>query len=95
MTKILIVDDEAKIREMIEKYARHEGFETDHACDGMEAVEKCEVNSYDLVVMDIMMPNLDGFSAVKEITQFKSMTGSTDLTSVWTTMSSSRSPARS
>lgn len=71
MTKILIVDDEAKIREMIEKYARHEGFETDHACDGMEAVEKCEVNSYDLVVMDIMMPNLDGFSAVKEIRQFK------------------------
>ncbi len=67
MTKILIVDDEAKIREMIAKYAKHEGFETDQASDGMEAVEKCETKKYDLVVMDIMMPNLDGFSAVKEI----------------------------
>ncbi len=70
MTKILIVDDEAKIREMIEKYARHEGFDTAQASDGMEAVEMCENNSYDLIVMDIMMPNLDGFSAVKEIRQF-------------------------
>ena len=67
MTKILIADDEAKIREMIAKYAVYEGFETDEACDGMDAVEKCAANSYDLIVMDIMMPNLDGFSAVKEI----------------------------
>ncbi len=67
MTKILIVDDEIKIREMIAKYAVHEGFETNMAADGMEAVEKCETQKYDLVVMDIMMPNLDGFSAVKEI----------------------------
>ncbi|MBR4446478.1 MAG: response regulator transcription factor [Solobacterium sp.] len=67
MTKILITDDEAKIREMIAKYAVHEGFETEEACDGMEAVEKCAANSYDLIIMDIMMPNLDGFSAVKEI----------------------------
>ena len=61
MTKILIVDDEAKIRELIIKYARHEGFETAEAADGMEAVELCEKNNYDLVVMDIMMPHLDGF----------------------------------
>ena len=67
MTKILITDDEAKIREMIVKYALHEGFETEEACDGMEAVEKCAANRYDLIIMDIMMPNLDGFSAVKEI----------------------------
>ncbi len=71
MTKILIVDDEVKIREMIMKYARHEGFETEEASDGMEAVELCEKNQYDLVVMDIMMPNLDGFSAVKEIKKFR------------------------
>ncbi|MBR3357595.1 MAG: response regulator transcription factor [Solobacterium sp.] len=69
MTKILITDDEAKIREMIAKYAAHEGFETEEACDGMEAVEKCAANHYDLIIMDIMMPNLDGFSAVKEIRQ--------------------------
>ncbi len=71
MTKILIVDDEAKIRELIIKYARHEGFETAEAADGMEAVELCEKNNYDLVVMDIMMPHLDGFSAVKEIKKIK------------------------
>ncbi len=67
MTKILIVDDETRIREMIRKYAQFEGFVTDEACDGLEAVEKCANGSYDLVVMDIMMPNLDGFSAMKEI----------------------------
>ncbi len=71
MTKILIVDDEEKIRAMIDKYARHEGFETDQAGDGMEAVEKCEKNDYDLVIMDVMMPELDGFSAVKEIKKTK------------------------
>lgn len=71
MTKILIVDDEEKIRSLIEKYAIHEGFITDQASDGMEAVEKCNKQDYDLVVMDIMMPNLDGFSAVKEIKKTK------------------------
>ncbi|MCI2153686.1 response regulator transcription factor [Anaerolactibacter massiliensis] len=67
MTRILIVDDEEKIRQMIRKYAEYEGFETDEAEDGLQAVEKCSMNHYDLVVMDIMMPNLDGFSACKEI----------------------------
>lgn len=67
MTRILITDDEAKIRELIAKYAKHEGFQTDEAVNGMDAVEKCEQNRYDLVIMDIMMPELDGFSAVKEI----------------------------
>lgn len=67
MTKILIADDEAKIREMIAKYAAHEGFETDEASNGMEAVEKCAAAAYDLIVMDIMMPELDGFSAVRDI----------------------------
>lgn len=67
MARILITDDEAKIRELIMKYARREGFETDEAVNGMEAVEKCEMNRYDLVIMDIMMPELDGFSAVREI----------------------------
>ncbi len=67
MTKILIVDDEAKIREMIRKYAAFEGFETEEAVDGLNAIERCEKETFDLVVMDIMMPNLDGFSAVREI----------------------------
>ena len=71
MTKILVVDDEAKIREMICKYAVYEGFETDQAVDGLDAVEHCTRQIYDLVVMDIMMPNLDGFSAVKEIKKIR------------------------
>ncbi len=67
MRKILIADDEDKIREVIREYAEFEGYETDEAADGMEAVEKCRTNEYDAVVLDIMMPKLDGFSACKEI----------------------------
>ena len=71
MTKILIVDDEDKIRNMIRKYAIHEGFITEEAENGAIAVELCLKNEYDLVIMDIMMPELDGFSAVKEIKKTK------------------------
>ena len=67
MRKILIADDEDKIREVIREYAEFEGYETDEAADGMEAVEKCRTNEYDAVVLDVMMPKLDGFSACKEI----------------------------
>lgn len=67
MTRILVADDEARIREMIRKYAEFEGFQVEEAADGMIAVEMCGRTEYDLVVMDIMMPNLDGFSACKEI----------------------------
>ncbi len=71
MYRLLIVDDEEKIREIINKYAVFEGYETDEASDGMDAVEKCRGNDYDLVIMDIMMPFLDGFSAAKEIRKTK------------------------
>lgn len=64
---LLIVDDEPKIRELIRKYARFEGYEVDEAVNGMEAVEKCRSRQYDLVIMDVMMPELDGFSACREI----------------------------
>lgn len=64
---ILIVDDEIYIRELIAKYLKHENFESSFACNGKEAVEMVKNNEYDLVIMDIMMPVLDGFSAVKEI----------------------------
>ncbi|MBQ4599808.1 MAG: response regulator transcription factor [Clostridia bacterium] len=67
MYKILVVDDEEKIRELIGKYAKFEGHAVDFATDGMEAVEKCRENTYDVIIMDIMMPNLDGFSACREI----------------------------
>lgn len=64
---LLIVDDEPKIRELIRKYARFEGYEVDDAVNGMEAVDKCRSRQYDLVIMDVMMPELDGFSACREI----------------------------
>lgn len=67
MYKILIVDDEERIRELIKKYARFEGHEVHEAGDGMRAIEMCMENSYDIVIMDVMMPELDGFSAVNEI----------------------------
>ena len=71
MTKILIVDDEDRIRNMIKKYAIHEGFLTEEAENVAIAVEMCLKNEYDIVIMDIMMPELDGFSAVKEIKKTK------------------------
>lgn len=69
--KLLIVDDEAKIRTVIKEYAEFEGYETDEAQDGMDAVEKVRKNDYDLIIMDVMMPRLDGFSACKEIRKTK------------------------
>ena len=71
MAKILIVDDEAKIREVIREYAQFNKYETDEASDGMEAVNKVLKNDYDLVIMDIMMPKLDGYAACKEIKKEK------------------------
>ena len=71
MYKILVVDDEAKIREVIKEYAQFSGYEVTEAEDGMSAVGLCKLNDYDLIIMDIMMPKLDGFSACKEIKKFK------------------------
>ncbi len=67
MYKLLIVDDEPKIREVIREYAEFNGYEVEEAGDGMSAVGLCKLNHYDLVILDIMMPKLDGFSACKEI----------------------------
>ena len=71
MAKILIVDDEAKIREVIREYADFNHYETGEAEDGMQAVNMCLNDHYDLVIMDIMMPKLDGYSACKEIRKDK------------------------
>ena len=67
MARILIVDDEEKIREMIAKYAVHEGYATDLACNGKEAVELFKKSEYDVVIMDIMMPELDGYKAFEKM----------------------------
>lgn len=71
MSRILVVDDEIKIRAIIRKYAEFEGYEVDEAADGMEAVKKCQEKDYDLLILDVMMPELDGFSACREIRKIK------------------------
>ena len=72
MYNILVVDDESRIRTIIKKYAEFEGHTVAEACDGMEAVDLCRHNTYDLIIMDIMMPELDGFSACREIRKVSS-----------------------
>lgn len=67
MYRLLIVDDEEPIRAIIRKYARFEGYETEEAANGLEAVRLCEKENFDLIIMDIMMPELDGFSACRKI----------------------------
>lgn len=59
------------IRNVIKEYAEFDGFEVTEAEDGMEAVEICRRENFDLIVMDIMMPRLDGYSAIKEIRKTK------------------------
>lgn len=69
--KVLIVDDEDMIRNVLKEYVEFEGNEAFEATDGMEAVRMCRDNDYDVILMDVMMPKLDGFSAVKEIKKTK------------------------
>ncbi|MGM0397086.1 MAG: response regulator transcription factor [Bacillota bacterium] len=70
MYRILVVDDEEKIREVVREYEEFQGHQVSQAKDGIEAVSMCRENSFHIIVMDIMMPRLDGFSAVKEIRKF-------------------------
>lgn len=69
--KVLIVDDEVMIRNVLREYIEFEGNEAFEAVDGMQAVKLCKENDYDIILMDVMLPKLDGFSAVKEIKKFK------------------------
>ena len=68
--KLLVVDDEQRIRELIRKYAVFGGYEVAEAVDGMQAVEMCRAQKFDLIILDVMMPELDGFSACREIRKF-------------------------
>ena len=71
MAKILIVDDEEKIRDVIREYAEFNHHEVREAADGMEAVTMALNEEFDLIILDIMMPRLDGFTACKEIRREK------------------------
>ena len=67
LSRILIVDDELRVRDTIKKYAKFEGFEVVEASNGLKAIELLKTYSFDIIIMDVMMPELDGFSACKEI----------------------------
>ena len=71
MPKLLIVDDEDKIREVVKEYALLNGFDVEEASDGVEAVRKFMNDGFDCVVLDIMMPLMDGFTALKEMRKIK------------------------
>ena len=70
MYSILIVDDEEMIRRLITKYATYEGHTVTEAGDGMTAVQLVKNGQFDILIIDIMMPELDGFSACREIRKF-------------------------
>lgn len=69
--KILVVDDESLIREVIKEYLLVEGYEVDEAVDGKDALNKALINDYSLIIMDIMMPKMDGYQACREIKKEK------------------------
>ena len=71
MARLLIVDDEEKIREMIGKYAIHEGHEATLACDGKQAINLFKKDDFDVVILDIMMPNMDGYETLKQMKAIK------------------------
>lgn len=71
MYNILVVDDEEKIRTVIRKYGEFEGYKITEVSNGIEAVENCKINDYDLIILDIMMPELDGFSTCRKIRENK------------------------
>ena len=73
MSRILIVDDESNIRNVVKEYAEFEGYEVAEAEDGMQAIEAVKNNDFDIIVMDVMMPKLDGYSACKEIKKIKNI----------------------
>ncbi len=73
MYKMLVVDDEQNIRRVVREYAEFEGYSVEEAENGMQAVEICRKKDFDIIIMDVMMPRLDGYSACKEIKKSKNI----------------------
>ena len=71
MDRILVVDDEEKIRTIIRKYAEFEGYDVTEAKDGIEALQLCRSQDFDVIILDIMMPKIDGFSTCRKIREIK------------------------
>ncbi|MBQ3268067.1 MAG: response regulator, partial [Atopobiaceae bacterium] len=71
MSRILIVEDEAKIARFVELELMHEGYEVDKAADGREGVEKALANDYDLILLDILLPQLNGMEVLRRVRREK------------------------
>ena len=71
MPRILVVDDEPDICQMIRRYAEHDGYETVGVSDGTEAVALCLKEDFDIIIMDVMMPDMDGYAACRKIRENK------------------------
>lgn len=71
--KVLVVDDEELIRNIIVEYCHNEGYLTDEACDGLEAIEKVKNNDYDIIILDLMMLKLDGYTSYRQIKDIKNI----------------------
>lgn len=69
--RLLVVDDDDEIRELLEFDLSHSGYSVDTACDGMEGLNKAVTNSYDLVLLDVMMPKMNGFDVCKNLRKAK------------------------
>jgi len=70
---ILIVDDEKEIRDLVDIYLKSDGYNTIQACDGIEAINLLEENDIDLIILDVMMPNLNGIEACLKIREMREM----------------------
>src|SRR3954468_10395430 len=73
MSKILIVDDDANIRQLAAVFLKDEGYDIVQASDGVEALTKLETTKVDLVVLDIMMPNMDGWELCRQLREYYDM----------------------
>ncbi len=73
MAKVLIVDDEENIRAVVKEYALLNDYQVDEAQNGLEALQLVKKNTYDCIILDVMMPGLDGFTACKQIKRIKNV----------------------
>ena len=71
--KVLVVDDEDLIRNIIKEYCNHEGYDVVEATNGYEAIEKVEDEDVNIIILDLMMPKLDCFSAYEQIKKIKNI----------------------
>lgn len=71
--KILLVEDESRIREMVKEYLENEGFIITEAADGAEGLEKFKNSEFDMLVLDVMLPKVDGWSVCREVRRVSSI----------------------